>query len=196
MKVTLKTLAVAACLAISTCAYAQEGFIRPELSYNFAKLSANGNSWLGLKDAVGYGVAGGATFGAQNEHEVGLSIGFLDFTPTSSLPASSITGKIKSVPVMANYRYYFGAKTASLRFYLAPSIGYSSDKVDYTLNVSGGSFHHTSSGTDFTWGAGLGVLFKVADKVDVDVGYRYVAVDYTDAKAKIGALFAGVNFRF
>ena len=88
MKANLKTLAIAACFAISTCAYAQEGFIRPELSYNFAKLGITGVTGVGLKDAVGYGVAGGASFGAQNEHEIGLSIGILDFSLSSSIPTS------------------------------------------------------------------------------------------------------------
>ncbi len=196
MKANLKTLAIATCIAIGTCAYAQEGFIRPELSYNFASLSVSNNPGIGLKDTVGYGVAGGASFGAQNEHEVGLSVGIVDFTPTISAAGSRLTGKLKTVPVLANYRYYFGAKADSMRFYLAPSVGYSNVKIDWTATGPGGTAVISKSGTDFTWGAGLGVFFKVADKVDLDLGYRYQEVKETDAKVKIGVLFAGVNFRF
>lgn len=196
MKTNLTPLLIATCLAISPCAYAQEGFIRPELSYNFADLSVSSNPGVDLKDAVGYGVAGGARFGAQNEHEISLSVGILDFSTTSSDPAAAISGKIKTVPILANYRYYFGAKADSMRCYLAPSAGYSDVKVDTTVTVGNNTARFSSSGTDFTWGAGLGLLFKVADKVDMDLGYRYQEVKESDGKLKVNTVYAGINFRF
>jgi opacity protein-like surface antigen len=54
----------------------------------------------------------------------------------------------------------------------------------------------SSSGKGSTWGAGLGVLFKVADKVDVDAGYRYMEFKESNAKVKMNTLYAGIDVRF
>jgi len=196
MKANLKTLALATCLAIGTCAYAQEGFIRPELSYDFAKISITGATGIDLKDAVGYGVAGGAFFGVQNEHELGLSVSVTDFRLTSSITGTNITGKTRIVPILANYRYYFGAKADSMRFYLAPSLGFTSSRGDAAIINGNTLTRASSSGNDSTWGAGFGVLFKVADKIDVDAGYRYMEFKESNAKIKMNSLYLGVDARF
>lgn len=199
MKTNLKTLAIATCLVIGTCVYAQQGFIRPELSYNFASLSGSDATGFKTKNSVGYGVTGGGYFGAQNEHEIGLGIGIEDFSLSTNVAGVSVSGKAKTVPVLVDYRYCFGAMTDMARFYVGPYAGYTN--IKYNLRVAAGNTVATgsSSGSSFTWGGGLGVLFKAADKVDADVGYRYIGglkVSDSNIKAKVGSLYAGVNFRF
>jgi len=192
MKANLKTLAIATCLALGTCTYAQEGFVRPELSYNFASLKGSDASGSTLKDAGGYAVAAGASFGAQNEHEIGISVGVANFWISGS---SGAYGKVKTMPILANYRYYLGTKANSARFYLAPSVGNTSVKV----NESNKGSTFSSSNTSFNWGGGIGALFKVADKFDVDLGFRYmegIKIKDTNIHVQVNTLYIGANFRF
>lgn len=199
MKANLKTLAVAACLAISTCAYAQVGFLRPEFSYSFARLDGSDAAGFKVEDSLGYGIAGGYVVGAQNEHEFGISLATTDFNLSANVGTASATGKVKVVPVLANYRYYLGTKTDAARCYLAPSVGSTSIKTTTSVVSGITTVNDSSSGTCFTWAAGIGVLFKVDDKIDVDLGYRYVGglkVKETNIKAKVGMLYLAGNFRF
>ena len=200
MKTNLKTLAIVTCLAVGTCAYAQEGFIRPELSYNFASLSGSDAVGFKTKDAAGYGVTGGAYIGAQNEHEIGLAIGKVDFSLSANAAGVTVSGKAKTVPVLASYRYYFGAKADVARLYVGPYVGYTS--IKYNVRATFGTpavFTDSSSGNSFTWGGGLGGMTKVTDKIDIDIGYRFIGglkISDTNIKARVGSLYAGANFRF
>jgi opacity protein-like surface antigen len=200
MKAILRTLAIATCLVTGTCAYAQQGFIRPELSYNFASLNGSDATGFKTKNSVGYGVTGGGYFGAQNEHEIGLGIGIEDFSLSSTVASVTVSGKAKTVPVLVDYRYCFGAMTDMARFYVGPYAGYTNIKYNVRATVGPTTVAtDSSSGSSFTWGAGLGVLFKVADKIDADLGYRYIGglkISDSNIKAKVGSLYAGVNFRF
>lgn len=98
--------------------------------------------------------------------------------------------------ILAHYRYYFGAKADFLRFYLAPSLGFTSSRSDAAIFNGNTLTRMSSSGKGSTWGAGLGVLFKVADKVDVDAGYRYMEFKESNAKVKMNTLYAGIDVRF
>ena len=196
MKANLTTLAIVTCLAIGTCAYAQEGFIRPELSYNYARISVASPAGIKLRDEAGYGIASGASFGAQNEQELGLSVSLVDFKLYSKLAGTSITGKIRTLPILANYRYYFSTKTDAVRFFLAPSAGFTSGRSDVSAFSGGTITRTTSSGNDVTWGAGFGALVKVADKIDLNVSYRHIEFKESDAQLRVNTLSAGANIRF
>jgi opacity protein-like surface antigen len=201
MNANLKTLAIAACLAIGTSSYAQGVFIRPELSYNFASLSGSNSDGFKVQDALGYGVAGGTRFGTQEESEFGLSVATLKFSLTSNVVGAGVSasGNVKVVPIMANYRYYFGTKSDVARPYFAPSAGWTNIKTS-TAVVSGlTTSSSSSSGNCFTWAAGVGLLVKLDDKLDMDLGYRYIGglkVRNTNVKMTVGSFCAGMNFRF
>jgi opacity protein-like surface antigen len=201
MNANLKTLAIAACLAIGTSSYAQDVFIRPELSFNFASLSGSDSNGFKVQDALGYGVAGGTRFGVQEESEFGLSVSTLKFTVASSIsgPGVSASGNLKVVPIMANYRYYFGAKSDIARPYFAPSVGWTNIKTNTSVVSGLTTTVSNSSGNCFTWAAGAGVLFKLDDKLDLDLGYRYIGalkVRTTNIKLTVGSLYLGMNIRF
>ena len=201
MKTNLNILALVACLSTSAGAYAADGFIRPELSYNFPTISVPHNPEISLKNAFGYSVDGGVLLGAQNEHELGLSVGSLNFSMSANSiqGVTTFSGKVKTIPIMANYRYYFGAKDAPVRFYLAPSLAYTRVQVDVTTTGPSGFAWGRSTSTDFTWDAGLGVLIKVAHRVDIDVGYRYqgeLRETVTGTEIRMHTVYTGVNFRF
>ena len=202
MKINLNILAFVACLATSTGAYAQVvGFIRPELSYNFPTISVPHNPEISLKDSFGYSLAGGVLLGAQNEHEIGLSVGILNFSMSahSIQGVTTFSGMVKTIPIMANYRYYFGAKGDPVRFYLAPSLAYTRVQVDVTTYGPSGIAWGRSTSTDFTWAAGLGMLIKVATRVDIDIGYRFqgeLKESVTGTEIRMHTVYTGVNIRF
>jgi opacity protein-like surface antigen len=201
IKTNLNILALVACLSISAVAHAEEVFIRPEISYNFPSISVPNNPEISLKSAFGYSVAGGVLLGTQNEHEIGLSVGMLNFK--MSVPVirgvTGFYGKVKTLPLMVNYRYYFGAQADRVRFYLAPSLAYTNVQVDVTTTGPSGFAQGSSSSTDFTWVAGLGVLIKVADRVGIDIGYRYqgeLKETVTGVEIRMHTLYTGVSVRF
>jgi len=199
MNANLKTLAIAACLAIGTSSYAQGVFIRPELSFNFVALSGSDSNGFKVQDALGYGVAGGTRFGAQEESEFGLSVAALKFTLASSITGASASGNVKVMPIMANYRYYFGTKSDVARPYFAPSAGWTNIKTNSSVVSGITTSSSSSSGNCFTWAAGVGLLVKLDDRLDMDLGYRYIGglkVRTTNVKMTVGSIYAGLNFRF
>jgi opacity protein-like surface antigen len=97
---------------------------------------------------------------------------------------------------MASYRYYIGAKTDPVRVYLGASAGYTFLKASFTGTLAGFTASNSASETDFTWGGGAGILFKVAERTDIDVGYRYQAIQMSDGHMDVSSVYAGVNFLF
>ena len=210
MKTHIKIAAVAACFAIGLSAYAQSGFIRPELSLVMPTTKA-GQFEAKLKSAVGYGIAAGAVFGAQDEQEIGVSLSLADVkgsisssTPFNFLGTNYTTGsdsvKLKTMPVLLNYRYYFGAKADGTRFYVGPSIGYTNVKYTEVLVGTRPGFIDmvtiTNSQNGFTWAMFLGLAIKLADKTDLDVGYRFASAKVENGHYNASALYTGITFKF
>jgi outer membrane protein W len=210
MKTNLKIAAVAAFFALGLSAYAQSGFIRPELSLVMPTTKA-GQFDAKLKSTVGYGIAGGVVFGAQDEQEIGVSISLADVkgststsTPFNYYGTNYNTGsdsfKVKTMPVLLNYRYYFGAKADGTRFYFGPSIGYTHLKYTETAVGNRPGFVDTITINDskngFTWAMALGFAVKLADKTDLDVGYRFTSAKAWDGHYNAGALYTGITFKF
>ena len=199
MKANLRTLAIAACLAVGTCAQAQGVFLRPEVTFNFASLSGSDANSLKTKDAVGYGVEAGTRFGAQDENEFGFSASMLKFSLAANNSANVVVGHIQVVPLLANFRYYFGAKGDAVRCYVAPSAGWTNIKADSKTYAGTTLSSFASNGSCFTWAGAVGALVKLDDRFGVDFGFRYteaLRVRATNIKATVGTLYAGINFRF
>ena len=199
MKANLRTLAIATCLALGTCAQAEGVFVRPELSYNFVSLNGSNANGINIKDGLGYGIAVGNRFGTQDESEFGVSVGAMRFSLSPSAVGGVGSGNLKAIPLLANYRYYFGAKANAVRCYLAPSIGWTTVKTNFTAFSGGTMAANGSTGGNFTGCAGVGAVVKLENTVDLDFGYRYVVglkVRNTNIKITDGALYAGLNFRF
>jgi opacity protein-like surface antigen len=194
MKPNFKIVAVTTFLAISVCANAQERFLRPEVSYNFAKSS---DSTIDLKDAVGFGIAGGIYFGAQNGQELGLSAGILNFDIKSvEVGGVDVTGRVKALPLLVTYRYYLGTNEKPLRFYLASAVGYSIVKVEATASLGDVTAAGDSNETDFTWAVGTGAVFKLSDRIDMDAGYRFQQIRQADGHASVNSIYVGANLHF
>ncbi len=210
MNTKIKIAAVAAFFALGLSAYAQSGFIRPELSLVMPTTKA-GQFEAKLKSTVGYGIAAGVVFGAQDEQEIGVSLSLADVkgsisssTPFNFLGTNYTTGsdsvKLKTMPVLLNYRYYFGAKADGTRFYVGPSVGYTKVKFTEVMVGTRPGYIDTLTITDFengfTWALSLGLAVKLADKTDLDVGYRFASAKVGGGHYNAGALYTGITFKF
>lgn len=87
--------------------------------------------------------------------------------------------EVKNVPAMLNYRYLFLKKASPVRIYVGPSLGFNrvtiTDRARLTFrNTSVATGQIGESNTSFTWGGTAGVLVKVSDTVNFDLGYRYL----------------------
>ncbi len=196
-------IAVVAFFAIGLSAYAQEGFIRPEVSY---ALPANSYQYIGsFKNAAAFDLAGGVTLGDQ---EIGLSVGTASFKVSNPsvdfFDGAQISLKLQETPILVNYRYYLGPKTATVRFYVGASAGILLAKLSATS--SGESVASVSSNP---WDLGLevGGAFKLTDSIDLDVGYRFLlsgtglAVNgddfgYSSVSVRASYFNVGVGFKF
>ncbi len=217
MNTKLKLIAVAAFLALGVSSYAQQAFVRPDIGYSYTTAKANlftGATNVKIGGAFSYGLDAGAAFGDQNEHELSLSLNIADYSlrqsgtglvgPGATTDSAKLT--VKTIPVMLNYRYLFGAKTDSVRFYLAPSLGYTWVKGRYysaSTSAPPGPFVTTvknasSSKTDFTLGMGFGAEINLADNVDLDLGYHYTnSQSYQGGpRLNVHTVSAGVSYKF
>jgi hypothetical protein len=217
MKIPYKlSLALIASLTVgATFSYA--GFyVRPEVSWNKAKVtfSAPGEpseSWSG--DKLGFGAAGGFTFGGEGQHDLNVSVGQGKFTDASVVTdgvfveTTTLTSKI--TPLLFNYRYTFGKASQPVRFYIGPSIGWLRLEGEGVYRVSAGnlvlgtdSFSDTETG--FAHGGRLGVAWKLTEQLALDFGYAHLrsTVEYDqdgftyDMKVKGDSFSAGVAFTF
>lgn len=176
-----------------------EGFVRPSLFYVWPTMS-------GASSAAGVGFAAGSRFGPQIEHELSFEGDWVKWDESASYSGQHVSGSLTSVPCLLNYRYYFGKAASTGRFYVGPSAGFART----TAAVSAIGSDTRVSASDSSWsaafGASAGLVFRLAEKVELDVGYRYlvvrgshvtlsdVTVSLDDARASI--LYAGISFKF
>lgn len=176
-----------------------EGFLRPSLLFVSPTMS-------GASTATGFGLAAGGRFGAKAEHELSLEGDWVKWDESATYAGFHVSGSLKYQPLLLNYRYYFGTTESPARFYLSPTAGFACTTAE--VNAIGTDVNLAVS--DSTWsaayGAGVGVAIRLAPKVDLDLGYRFLhvkgssvtisgtTVTLDDANAHI--LYAGVGFRF
>ncbi len=199
MNTKIKIVALATVLtALAGSAHA-EGFIRPSLPFVSPTMS-------GASTATGFGLAAGGRFGPKAEHEFSLEGDWVKWDESASYAGYRVSGTLKYTPVLFNYRYYFGNPASPARFYVSPTAGFAATTAE--VNAIGPEVNLSVGDTTWSaaWGAGAGVAIRLASKVDLDVGYRFLYVkgnDVTisgatvtldDARAHI--LYAGVTFRF
>jgi len=185
-------------MALAHSAHA-EGFIRPSLLYVSPTMS-------GASTATGFGLAVGGRFGPQAAHELSFEGSWVKWDESANYAGYAVSGSLKYAPCLLNYRYYFGQAASATRFYIGPSAGFACTTASVSAigpNVNVAVSDSTSSAA---YGASLGLVFKLAQKVDLDLGYRYLfvkgnqvtiagtTVTLDDAKAHV--LYAGVSFRF
>jgi opacity protein-like surface antigen len=157
----------------------------------------------GYSNAGGIGASLGAMFGAGLQHEFNVEFGYTNWKMDDYIGNVRVKATEHHLPVLASYRYYFNADGAPVRPYVSPGFGYQFTKVDAEA-VGYGS--ESASDGSFCYTGAIGALIRLTDKIDFDLGYRYLHADgmsgdvqgvpyETDAfAAHIGYL--GVSFKF
>jgi opacity protein-like surface antigen len=198
-KVTV-LLSVAAAMALANHGLAAEAFIRPTIFYVEPATD-------GFKSATGYGVAGGVCFGSGENHEVSIEWDYVkwDFHLTVSPGVDLASWYEKFMPVMVNYRYYVAGteELKNVRFYIGPSAGMTRSEFGGTLSGVGST---SDSKWTFSWGGSVGFVVKLAKRVDLDIGYRYIKIQggtyhfeglpvrFEDSHANV--FYGGIGIRF
>ncbi len=199
MNTTTKIITLAAVLTALAGTARAEGFIRPSLLFVSPTMS-------GASTATGFGLAAGGRFGPKAAHEVSLEGAWVSWDESASYAGYHVSGTLKYQPLLITYRYYFGTAESPARLYLSPTGGFARTTAE--VNAIGSDVNLSVG--DSTWsaayGAGAGVAIRLAPRIDLDLGYRYLhvkgssvtvsgaTVTLDDANAHI--LYAGVSFRF
>ncbi len=192
-----------AVVALASPAAAQ-WFVRPSVVYIDYQNS-------GFASKAGLSLAAGSIFGAESEHELGLEVAYLGWGLTQDRNAGGsaadhTSGSGHFIPWLVNYRYHFGAQDAAARFYAGASLGLADNRGDLTQDRSGAVGRTSFSEWSTTFGAAVGVTFRIAGTMEFDLGYRYLHIGGSDPgsgsnripmdAAKANLLHAGLNFRF
>ena len=187
-------IAIAACFLVGISAYAQDGFIRPEISYT--KPTSRNLTFTGtgdsakLQSAAGFSIAAGDAYGDQDSHEVSLSIGLASFKTSESqakvfsynnvlFSSDTDSMKVRTIPILFNYRYHTGVKTSALRFYFGPSFGATLLKRSEALNginaVGGGAEAMSVSESKYplNWAVSAGAAYRLTNRLKLDAGVRF-----------------------
>jgi opacity protein-like surface antigen len=222
MNTTLKVtvlLSVVAAMALANHGLAAEAFIRPLISYVdpatdefVVVLQGIGSFPLGnFKSKTSYGISSGVYFGSSGNHEVSIELGYVkwDFRP-AVLPGVDLALYEKFMPVMANYRYHVAGteELKNVRFYIGPSIGFSKTEIGGSLTTPGGSGSDSDSNWSLSWGGSAGFVVKLAKRVDLDIGYRYIkirgdtyrggvtGITVVTEDSHANVFYGGIGFRF
>lgn len=126
------------------------------------------------KKATSYGVYGGYNF----DHQLGIEGEFIksDKTEISSL----LNGEAQSYGVYGTYRYHLN----NMPVYAKGKLGIAKTEIDIASN----SGNYTSK-TDTTGVAGgIGIGYKPAGGIGLELGYNYLSTD--DTNLSLGAHFA------
>lgn len=167
---------VALCLGIVAAVHpaTADMFVRPSIMYVSYQNS-------GYSGETGFGLAAGANLGARAEHELGLEIATMDWSLDKIGYAGTpyffrTIGSGRLVPCLANYRYRFDVKAGLVRLYLGASFGLANRRGDLTQYRSGVVAHASFSHWSTAYGGTAGLTVPLADKVELDLGYRYLYV--------------------
>ncbi len=189
-KTTYTGLVACALLAVSSTQ--ASGFIRPLVSF-VAPTSE------GYSNAAGYGVAVGLTPDQGKHHELSLEVNYSAWKEDDSFAPYRVTAEEKYMPILLNYRYYFGSATRTTRFFIGPSIGVT--QARYSASFSGPYFNESDSATDWvpTISAAAGLEFSIGDKISLQLGYRFLAVDEAEIEmfgrtSKLDSFTANIAF--
>lgn len=217
MKSNITIAAFTGFLGLAALGHGQDVFVSPGISCDIPSTKVifiDGNT-KALGAAMGFQIAGGAAFGAQDQNEFRLGLGYSDFNVSEAITSSFSSFdngvsyssgyekvKVQAIPLLLDYRYYFGRTTSFARFHLGPIVGFTRSKATITLTgveTTGGAVDTATSEdsrTDFTWGWGFGVAFRITERADLDFNYTYTSAKVWETSLDIHSLHASLIYRF
>ena len=185
------------CAALGSTLYARDDisqsspFIGLELGY--ATMKADASNYFDLEGVypeyessdIEYGVRIGAK---KDDWRTTLIVNYLD-TTNDNYKQNYLKGSAE-----IDYLFSFTEGSASV---LKPFLGLNVGYISYETGDTG----HTYSPSGFTYGGQVGIIYSVAETVDIDLKYRYTAganvtddVDDRNWVQGIGSIVFGLNY--
>ncbi|MBK8478670.1 MAG: hypothetical protein IPL39_21025 [Opitutaceae bacterium] len=178
---SLRTCIVLLALLATAARLRAEPFVR--IAGNYAVYQRDGFS-----NRAGLSLAAGTSLGADNNHELGLETGSLDWGYKESFEVprdvfgavSGERGDGRLIPVLLTYRYCFGRAATPLRFHIEAVAGYTRSSGSW-LEINGSLGPLYNQPVPFaawrpTVGAGLGAEWAVGSRLSIDFGYRWITI--------------------
>jgi opacity protein-like surface antigen len=195
----IKILAAGLLLAALCSSASAESFFRPLFSFDSPVNTGFGSTG-------GYGFVTGARLGAAQEHELSFEWHYNRWNVSASYDRFSVSGGETNMPFLLNYRHHFGTSADQIRFYAGPALGLTSTKLSLNATAPGSLVSVDNTAWAFTASGSLGVLIKLTDKTDLDLGYRYLWTkgrDFSVGPTSVSVddrqthmVYTGLNFRF
>jgi len=187
----VKKLAVALlCTALGTTLYARDDISesKPFIGLEIGYATVQGDVWNVLNivhDYEGSDIEYGIRLGAKKEEwRTTLSFNYFD-----SVSDEDYAQNYEKYLVSFDY-FFLASNKSNFQPYLGVNAGYINYESDNDIDLSG-----------FLYGAQAGVLFSVADNIDIDIMYRYSisnatmeSHDDSPALDHIGSIVFGINY--
>ena len=194
---------IALLLGIATQSHS-EMFIRPIVS------SVN-PSTSGISNATGVGFCTGVYWREKTEDvEKEISFEFLRANWSADASDAGYNGHASAtfMPLLLNLRVNVCPDNdlKLLRLYIGPSFGETRATAKLHITGNGADFYASDSDWSFSWGGSAGFLIRVSERVDIDVGYRYLSASeskfsyqgstFSTGTNKANIYYCGVGVRF
>lgn len=185
------TLAIAAALAVSGTAQAQN--FRPGAQLTLSIPENNQYQGIGLGSKPGYGFGLHGLIPLKDGHAIVPRIDFIKFDNKGNDPIGFTTQiKTTTISIGADYQYHFGGDSIGTGFYVTGGARYSSNKEDISVNDThgygiGANISVTERGAGFAGGCG----YMLTPHMGAEIRYNTSGLGYA------GSTFdASFVFRF
>ena len=183
---------------------AVEYFVRPIVD------SVNPHVMAGAT-ATGWGLCTGIYWQSgpgDFEKEISLEFERARWSGTDSMGIVQASEGETIIPVLVNFRANFvpDKRLDFVHIYFGPCVGAMKATATSIVTVGGQTTYASSSDFDFAWGATAGLLIRITQKLDIDVGYRLLGTSDTKfqfngegfrtGKYTIDGWYAGIGWRF
>ncbi len=163
-------------------------------------LSVQGAASLPMGDfgdacKTGFGGLATVAYSATKNLDVVVTSGYLTYDlKESTVMGANVTGSTSFIPAVAGVRYFF--TTANFKPYVTAQLGmfFISAKAD--ASIMGFSMSTTSNESKFGFDGGLGFLYKLGNKLDLDVTATYNSISTDGSASSFINILAGVRFQF
>ncbi|MFT3866984.1 MAG: outer membrane beta-barrel protein [Nibricoccus sp.] len=131
-------------------------------------------------NALGAGLSAGLVLGKNDSMEIGIEASFSQFNGTymvtDLMASNTATGSTysctyKVTNVLAAFRHYLGRKESKFRPYYGLTLG--ETRLQYPNLFSTHSQSDDSDQRSVTSGLGVGMTYKVTERIQLEAGYRY-----------------------
>lgn len=138
---------------------------------------------------TGFGGLGTFTYTLNNNLDLVATSGYLTYDYKNIDGATFST-----IPVLGGVRYYFAGK--EFKPYVTAEAGIFSSKAKMKTVIWGVTVESESNSSDFGFVAGAGFLYKLGNKLNLDVTATFNTISTSGSSTSFVNILAGVHFAF